>query len=360
MAGAQFRRQRFSENKNNSKLLFMMDEIIDKLANSQVTFQPNSTAAEHPRFALYKVKTSCNQETRRKKFLEAQKLKRYDYARHARKLATNEWSDSADEQEVEKEDGKAEDMDFEECVVKPPTRSYKNQLMLSEWLVEVPSDLEELWYLMLCPVGKRSLIVASRGYTKSYTKSGYPVMSFQSELPGGNKKSSIPMHVYSLLDCIYDAVNRTFYVLDIMCWNSHPCFDSDTEFRFYWKNTKISETPNLQTVSRSNNYKFVDLPFFNCNPKSIKEVLWSEFPFPSKLDGLLFYHKKTHYTCGTTPLVGWLKGYMVPEMLGIEIPPILEGEKPSGYVSIEKHLPEAFKKHAKRKEEDEKTMHFEE
>ena len=39
-----------------------------------------------------------------------------------------------------------------------------------------------------------------------------------------------------------------------------------------------------------------------------------------QIDGLLFYHKRTHYVPGSTPLVGWLKPYMLPEMLGIPVP----------------------------------------
>jgi len=38
------------------------------------------------------------------------------------------------------------------------------------------------------------------------------------------------------------------------------------------------------------------------------------------VDGLLFYHRQTHYTPGTTPLVGWLRPYMVTDILGIEVP----------------------------------------
>ena len=38
-----------------------------------------------------------------------------------------------------------------------------------------------------------------------------------------------------------------------------------------------------------------------------------------QLDGLLFFHKQTHYTIGSTPLVTWLKPYMVPDILGIEV-----------------------------------------
>lgn len=34
--------------------------------------------------------------------------------------------------------------------------------MLSEWLVDVPVDLEQEWVVVVCPVGKRALVVASR------------------------------------------------------------------------------------------------------------------------------------------------------------------------------------------------------
>lgn len=34
--------------------------------------------------------------------------------------------------------------------------------MLSEWLIDVPVDLEQEWLAVVCPVGKRALVVASR------------------------------------------------------------------------------------------------------------------------------------------------------------------------------------------------------
>ncbi|KFM80636.1 hypothetical protein X975_25159, partial [Stegodyphus mimosarum] len=199
-----------------------MEDLIEAFAVSQVTVQPNSTATEHPHFALYKAKHSAvSQEERRKKFLEAQKVKRYDYVSHARKLATNGFGDENEEEEEEN----SEEMDVEEYVKKPP-RSYKNQLMYSEWLVEVPSDLESQWFLMLCPVGKRCLVVSSGGNTKVFTKSGYRVSTFPSLLPGGNKSDGV-RHAYCLLDCIFNEIDKTYYILDVMCWNSHPCFDSE-------------------------------------------------------------------------------------------------------------------------------------
>lgn len=42
--------------------------------------------------------------------------------------------------------------------------------------------------------------------------------------------------------------------------------------------------------------------------------------FSLQVDGLLFYHRQTHYTPGTTPLVGWLRPYMVSDILGLEVP----------------------------------------
>jgi len=44
---------------------------------------------------------------------------------------------------------------------------YKERLMLSEWLVDVPEDLAELWYLVPCPKGHRTLVVATAVSCKS-------------------------------------------------------------------------------------------------------------------------------------------------------------------------------------------------
>lgn len=40
--------------------------------------------------------------------------------------------------------------------------------MLSEWMIEKPEDFEANWLMVPCPVGKRSLIIASKViYNKS-------------------------------------------------------------------------------------------------------------------------------------------------------------------------------------------------
>nr|XP_040129921.1 snurportin-1 isoform X2 [Ictidomys tridecemlineatus] len=292
-----------------------MEELSQALASSfSVSQDLNSTAAPHPRLSQYKSKySSLEQSERRRRLLELQKLKRLDYVNHARRLAEDDWTGVESEEEDKKDD---EEMDIDTGKKLP--KRYANQLMLSEWLIDVPSDLGQEWIVVVCPVGKRALIVASRGSTSAYTKSGYCVNRFSSLLPGGNRRNSTNAKEYTILDCIYSEVNQTYYVLDVMCWRGHPFYDCQTDFRFYWMHSKLPEEEGLGEKTTLNPFKFVGLKNFPCTPESLCKVLSMDFPF--EVDGLLFYHKQTHYSPGSTPLVGWLRPYMVSDVLGVAVP----------------------------------------
>ncbi|ERE75100.1 snurportin-1 [Cricetulus griseus] len=123
---------------------------------------------------------------------------------------------------------------------------------------------------------------------------------------------------YTILDCIYSEVNQTYYVLDVMCWRGHPFYDCQTDFRFYWMHSKLPEEEGLGEKTKINPFKFVGLKNYPCTPESLCKVLSMDFPF--EVDGLLFYHKQTHYSPGSTPLVGWLRPYMVSDILGVAVP----------------------------------------
>uniref|UniRef100_UPI00398E7DB4 snurportin-1 n=1 Tax=Pristiophorus japonicus TaxID=55135 RepID=UPI00398E7DB4 len=297
-----------------------MDELSRVLFSSFAVSQDlNSTAAPHPRLAQYKLKSNTQEQAeRRRKLLETQKSRRLDYVNHARRLAEDDWTggeDSGDESERKEEH---DEMEVELAKKKLPKR-YANQLMLSEWLVDVPSDLVEEWLLVVCPVGKRTLIVASKGSTAAYSRSGFCVNRFPSLLPGGNRHNSAIGKDYTILDCIYSEVDRTFFVLDVMCWRGHPVYDCQTEFRFFWLQSKLQEEDQkLCEIATRNPFKFVGLPNSLCTPEAICETLAADYPF--EVDGLLFYHRQTHYTPGSTPLVGWLKPYMVADILGLAVP----------------------------------------
>lgn len=311
-----------------SVYLSVMEALTQALSSSfSVSREPNSTSAPHPRLAQYKSKYSVlEQSERRRRFLELQKQKRLNYVNHARRLADGDWTGADSEDEEEDEEKKSqrqlensadeEGMEIEQKKKLP--KHYANQLMLSEWLVDIPADLSSDWLMVVCPVGKRSLVVASKGSTTSYTKSGYCVNRFPSLIPGGNRHNSALGKDYTILDCIYSDVDRTYYILDIMCWRGHPVYDCSTEFRFYWLQSKVEEVEGLSEISKINPFRFVSLNSISCSTESIQTALAHEYNFT--VDGLLFYHKETHYTPGSTPLVGWLRPYMVADILSIEVP----------------------------------------
>ena len=31
----------------------------------------------------------------------------------------------------------------------------------------------------------------------------------------------------TMLDCIFSEIDKTFYILDILCWNNHPVIDTE-------------------------------------------------------------------------------------------------------------------------------------
>ncbi|KAK8770612.1 hypothetical protein V5799_012922 [Amblyomma americanum] len=293
-----------------------MEGLLNSLSTGlRVTLDESSAVTPHPRFSLYKSKYSASsQEGRRRQFFEDQKKKRCDFIQHARRLAIGAEDSGASKNDDEKMD----------CSVSRPRvstpRIYKNRLMLSEWLVDVPEDFAENWIMVPCPVAKRCLVVSSKGSTRAYGRNGYRMANFLSPLPGGGKAADGKYSDFCLLDCVVSDVHRTYYVLDVMCWKSHPVFDSEADFRFYWLAEKLGEVPELQQCSDSDmRYRFVTLPRYPCTAEAISSVMGSPLPFKDELDGLLFYHKSGHYFEGVSPLVIWLKPYMVPEILGITV-----------------------------------------
>ncbi|RUS89461.1 hypothetical protein EGW08_002758 [Elysia chlorotica] len=310
-----------------------MEELTAALASSfEVSSDPNKTSAPHPRYSQYKQKGSkSDQETRRKRLLEIQKNRRYDFMNLVRNLTDNDWSTSG-EQGANEDVPENEEMEIEAKLQKPG-RYYKDQLMLSEWLVEVPSNFSTEWITVLCPVARRCLIVASKGTTRAYTKSGYCINSFPSLLPGGSRKGH--SRDSTILDCLYNEAAKTFYILDLMCWNGHTVYDSETEFRFYWLHEKLQEFPELGQTSKINPYLFVGLPSFRCTQEDISSAVDAA---TFEIDGVLFFHKRTHYNFGSTPLVVWLKPYMLEEILGIKVSDRQTSHKPEGYTNYANHM----------------------
>ncbi|UXI15442.1 E3 ubiquitin-protein ligase Nedd-4 [Sarcoptes scabiei] len=238
----------------------------------------------------------------------------------------------------------------------PPRKNHRkliaDKFMLSEWLVDVPEDFFRNWFMMCCPKGRRTMIIASNGQTKVYTRTGYYLFRFQSLIPGGSR-TWIEKHNQkskkSILDCIFVETEQTFYILDVIVWNGCSIFDCDTEFRFYWMHNNIGEVlfkdqkdkihhqnkPSIDVemqeevsgreVIRKNSpssrqfssglshLSFKPIDYWPCTVDNIRESA-NLSTFKKEIDGILFYHKQAPYTSGVTPLVCWLKIPMLPKI----------------------------------------------
>jgi snurportin-1 len=69
-----------------------------------------------------------------------------------------------------------------------------------------------------------------------YNKVGKIIYKHRSKLPGGSHESKIDC---TILDCIYDETSRTYYVLDCLCWKSHPILDTEVIFNRNFINSKF-------------------------------------------------------------------------------------------------------------------------
>ena len=127
--------------------------------------------------------------------------------------------------------------------------------------------------------------------------------------------------------------------------------------RFHWLSVKLlEESTECLAHSSVNPFIFKPLPNYHMNKDDLRSIFVDPnfAVFDTALDGILFYHKKLNYMPGHTPLVGWLKGYMIPEILDIPISNAMECQKPAGYANMGLHISQ-FETNYKQEKEKRKT-----
>jgi len=247
--------------------------------------------------------------------LERQKDARRDLTDHARALVKTASKQDKDTEFTEKNRTSQEQAaivpDEQESVKvarvetvfsKQKREYYARQLMYPQWMSEIPGDLTSDWFILPRPEGTRCLVVSSRGLTVSRKRNGTVLHRFPSALPDGSGPTRT-RDGFCILDCIFHKPTKTYYVLDMMAWKAYSLYDSDTEFRFYWIHSKLSET-SVDSVSQHNKYRFAPLPFREASPAAFSELYHPSNPKAHGFlqDGFLFYSKQTHYVLGSTPL----------------------------------------------------------
>lgn len=252
-----------------------------------------------------------------------------------------------------------------------PREIYKDQLMLSQWCLEKPNKLKTDWMFLLCPNGKRNLVIASDGGTRHFSKNGALLGVFPSHLPGGCRMQGRKGRISStVLDCIYSEVNKMFYILDMMSWDGFSYYDCPTEQRMMTLEFKMEYLQELSFVDRFNPYRFKRLEYYNWeggyNKPGISHILRNPetLPFEANddLDGILLYHREAIYQSGETSEVKWMKAFMVPEVMGeINISEHLLNQAPADYQGIQVYVEKFYREQQdrKRKEAEERKKKIE-
>lgn len=181
-------------------------------------------------------------------------------------------------------------------------RWFAKQLMLPEWMIDVPDGLSDHWCVFARPSGKRCFVVSSDGVTVSRLRNGSILHHFPSALPNGarTRDRASSAQSYSILDCIFHELDQTYYVIDMVCWRGYSLYDCTAEFRFFWLNSKLAETGTFDPPSQYHKYRFSLVPMYNCDHSGLHTAYNSGVPYVK--DGLLFYNKQAHYQTGSTPL----------------------------------------------------------
>ncbi|KAG9445975.1 hypothetical protein H6P81_012103 [Aristolochia fimbriata] len=254
-----------------------------------------------------------DQQKRRDLALLRQAQSRRDAQHHARALASSVISLPSQADEPEPEVEEVEDsspsssrdfnvVDASKLRGHEARRWFSRQLMLPEWMIDIPPRLSHDWYVFTRPAGKRCFVVSSNGTTVSRLRNGSILHYFPSALPNGARTKDIagPAHNFSTLDCIFHEPDQTYYVIDMVCWRSYSLYDCSAEFRFFWLNSKLSETGACNPPSLYHKYRFSVVPIYECDQKGLQAAYSG--PVPYAKDGLLFYNKHAQYQTGNTPL----------------------------------------------------------
>ncbi|KAK4471219.1 hypothetical protein MN116_004667 [Schistosoma mekongi] len=283
-------------------------------------FEAVVESEKHPRLSLYKNKgRAADQEKRWRQKLSIlksknERLDQFDHNRfplNEQENSKHPWSSTESKSKIKS------------------WRRHSKVLMLAEWFLFMPPDFEEEYLMKICPKGRHVFIKASKGKTTIYTRNGRLLISSVSRLPGGGLGQSDNQNnsYTTLLDCIlyypeqntdfidfqrtYESKQMTFecYVVDLIYMRSTAYVNLPFYDRSQWLEHYLRQ--QIEEYDEGDVVVFHILPSYPCDIESMQMAFASVPPY--EIDGVLFYHKDVNYEPGATPLVSWLKPYMLPE-----------------------------------------------
>ena len=98
---------------------------------------------------------------------------------------------------------------------------------------------------------------------------------------------------FCILDCIFHEEDATYYIMDTMCWKGYSLYDCTTEFRLFWRDTKLAEEGDLGSAGAGpgsdSRYSFRSVPAYPCTPGIARSPDVSTHRFITKGPSLRFH-----------------------------------------------------------------------
>ncbi|XP_044757992.1 snurportin-1 isoform X2 [Coccinella septempunctata] len=165
------------------------------------------------------------------------------------------------------------DVEAMEVDVARPRKKIKFRMTMSEWFTQIPEDLSDNWLFKLCPLGKRRLVISHKGKTKCFNKFGHRLFKFASSLPGGSTRKT-QKEGLTVLDCILNENTKTFFILDMLVWNSVSFLECEAELRLCWIRSRYEETPEMFSAYGKDTYQFNVLFDHPADIETIRSEIW--------------------------------------------------------------------------------------
>ncbi|EMD38680.1 hypothetical protein CERSUDRAFT_113862 [Gelatoporia subvermispora B] len=118
----------------------------------------------------------------------------------------------------------------------------------------IPEDIETGWVALTpVPVGKRCLAITQQA---SGIAGIVPNTTLRSRMVGKALMPPFPSPLppHTILDCILDTnwqENGIVHVLDVLKWKGQDLTECETAFRFWWRDTRLSEIPTFPPPSNA-------------------------------------------------------------------------------------------------------------
>ncbi|KAI0746551.1 hypothetical protein C8Q80DRAFT_778538 [Daedaleopsis nitida] len=152
----------------------------------------------------------------------------------------------------------------------------------------IPEDIETGWVAVTpIPVGKRCLAVTHQA---SGVAGVVPNTTLRSRVLGKPlmKPFPSPLPPQTVIDCILDdnwRENGILHVLDVLSWKGQDLADCETPFRFWWRDTRLSELEPFPPPANA-------APTDAAQPQSESQPSRYQFPHPTTFAPIP-YHTNT-------------------------------------------------------------------